>query len=214
MTLFDMDPDPGIKVKRIMELQNDLALALAAPTVRIQAPVPGRPVVGIEIPNTISTTVTIREMLESEGSMPSTARCASPWARVLAAKSVSIDLAAMPHLLIAGATGSGKSVMLNVLISSLLFQNTPDDVRLLMIDPKMVELTIYNGDAPPLQPRGHGDGQGSGRAAVDDARDGASVTRFSAMLRYATWLDTTSSWLSKGRRSSPTSWWSSMSWPT
>ncbi len=145
VTLFDVEPDPGVKVKRITELQNDLALALAAPTVRIQAPVPGRPVVGIEIPNTISTTVTVRELLESEAYH----RIDSPL-RVAVGKGVGgecvcIDLATLPHLLIAGATGSGKSVALNVIISSLLYQNCPEDVRLLMIDPKMVELTIYNG---------------------------------------------------------------------
>src|SRR5579884_1764779 len=145
VTLYDVEPDPGVKVKRITELQNDLALALAAPTIRIQAPVPGRPVVGIEIPNTISTTVTVRELLESEAYH----RIDSPL-RVAVGKGVGgecvcIDLATLPHLLIAGATGSGKSVALNVIISSLLYQNCPEDVRLLMIDPKMVELTIYNG---------------------------------------------------------------------
>jgi DNA segregation ATPase FtsK/SpoIIIE-like protein len=145
VTLFDVDPDPGIKVKRITELQNDLALALAAPTVRIQAPVPGRPVVGIEIPNTVSTTVTIRELLESESFHAIEGPLRVAVGKGVGGEAVSIDLAAMPHLLIAGATGSGKSVMLNVIISSLLFQNTPDDVRMLMVDPKMVELTIYNG---------------------------------------------------------------------
>jgi DNA segregation ATPase FtsK/SpoIIIE-like protein len=145
VTLFDVEPDPGVKVKRITELQNDLALALAAPTVRIQAPVPGRPVVGVEIPNTVSTLVSMREVLESEAYK----RMESPLRVVLgkdvAGESVCIDLAAMPHLLIAGATGSGKSVMLNVIITSLLYQSPPDETRILMIDPKMVELTVYNG---------------------------------------------------------------------
>lgn len=152
VTLFDIDPDPGVKVKRITELQNDLALALAAPTVRIQAPVPGRPVVGIEIPNSISSPVTMREILETDGfhNIDSPLRVAV--GKGVGGEAVSIDLAAMPHLLIAGATGSGKSVMLNVIISSLLMQNTPEDVRLLMIDPKMVELTIYNGIPHLLSP--------------------------------------------------------------
>lgn len=145
VTLFDIEPDPGVKVKRITELQNDLALALAAPTVRIQAPVPGRPVVGIEIPNTISTIVTIREVLESDAFQSMETPLRVVVGKGVGGENVCIDLAAMPHLLIAGATGSGKSVMLNVIISSLLFQNTPDDARLLMIDPKMVELTVYNG---------------------------------------------------------------------
>jgi DNA segregation ATPase FtsK/SpoIIIE-like protein len=152
VTLFDVDPDPGVKVKRIVELQNDLALALAAPSVRIQAPVPGRPVVGIEIPNTITSPVTVREILES----PSFHVIDSPLrvavGKAVGGESVSIDLASMPHLLIAGATGSGKSVMLNVLISSLLMENTPEDVRMLMIDPKMVELAIYNGVPHLLSP--------------------------------------------------------------
>ena len=152
VTLFDVDPDPGVKVKRITELQNDLALALAAPTVRIQAPVPGRPVVGIEIPNTVTTPVVIREILESPNfhAIESPLRVAV--GKGVGGEAVSVDLAAMPHLLIAGATGSGKSVMLNVIISSLLMQNTPDDVRVLMIDPKMVELTIYNGIPHLLSP--------------------------------------------------------------
>src|SRR5579872_602695 len=152
VTLFDVDPDPGVKVKRITELQNDLALALAAPTVRIQAPVPGRPVVGIEIPNTVASPVTIREILETPGfhAIDSPLRVAV--GKGVGGEAVSVDLAAMPHLLIAGATGSGKSVMLNVIISSLLMQNTPEDVRLLMIDPKMVELTIYNGIPHLLSP--------------------------------------------------------------
>lgn len=152
VTLFDVEPEPGVKVKRITELQNDLALALAAPTVRIQAPVPGRPVVGIEIPNTTATTVTIREVLESDAfhSISSPLRVAI--GKGVGGESVIIDLASMPHLLIAGATGSGKSVTLNVIISSLLFQNGPDDVRLLMIDPKMVELTVYNGVPHLLSP--------------------------------------------------------------
>jgi S-DNA-T family DNA segregation ATPase FtsK/SpoIIIE len=152
VTQFDIQPDRGVKVKSITSLHNDLALALAAPTIRIQAPVPGKPVVGIEIPNTAAQIVTLRELLEDEkyGSIHSPLK-------VVLGKDVSggpavIDLAKMPHLLIAGATGSGKSVCVNALITCLLYANTPEQVRLMMIDPKMVELTVYNGVPHLLSP--------------------------------------------------------------
>ena len=152
VTQFDVQPDRGVKVKSIVALQNDLALALAAPTIRIQAPVPGKPVVGIEIPNTSASMVTLRDLLENEAyhSMQSPLK-------VVLGKDVTgnpgiIDLAKMPHLLIAGATGSGKSVCVNAIISCLLYNNTPDDVRLMMVDPKMVELTVYNGVPHLLSP--------------------------------------------------------------
>ena len=144
VTLFDVEPDPGVKVKRITELQNDLALALAAPTIRIQAPVPGRPVVGIEIPNSTSTVVSMREVLESDAYHAISSPLRVAMGKDVSGGAVCIDLAKMPHLLVAGATGSGKSSLINVIISGLLFQNTPEDVRLIMIDPKMVELSVYN----------------------------------------------------------------------
>lgn len=152
VTQFDIEPDRGVKVRRITELQNDLALALAAPTIRIQAPVPGKPVVGIEIPNTAATMVTFRELIEAENyqSMESPLRVAL--GKDVAGNTSIIDLAKMPHLLIAGATGSGKSVCVNAIISCLLYNNTPDQVRLMMVDPKMVELTVYNGVPHLLSP--------------------------------------------------------------
>jgi len=145
VTQFDIQPDRGVKVRRITELQNDLALALAAPTIRIQAPVPGKPVVGIEIPNTSTTIVSLRELLESEPFVQSEVPLKVALGKDVAGKPWVIDLAKMPHLLIAGATGSGKSACVNAIISCLLYHNRPEDVRLLMIDPKMVELTVYNG---------------------------------------------------------------------
>lgn len=145
VTQFDIQPDRGVKVRRITELQNDLALALAAPTIRIQAPVPGKPVVGIEIPNTSATVVTLRELLETEAYRSFDAPLRVALGKDVAGQPKVIDLAKMPHLLIAGATGSGKSACINALISCLLYNNTPDEVRLLMIDPKVVELTVYNG---------------------------------------------------------------------
>jgi S-DNA-T family DNA segregation ATPase FtsK/SpoIIIE len=152
VTQFDVQPDRGVKVKSIVALQNDLALALAAPTIRIQAPVPGKPVVGIEIPNTSASMVTLRDLLESDAY-----RSMKSPLKVVLGKDVTgnpgvIDLAKMPHLLIAGATGSGKSVCVNAIISCLLYNNTPDEVRLMMVDPKMVELTVYNGVPHLLSP--------------------------------------------------------------
>jgi DNA segregation ATPase FtsK/SpoIIIE, S-DNA-T family len=152
VTQFDIEPDRGVKVRKITELQNDLALALAAPSIRIQAPVPGKPVVGIEIPNSSATTVTLRELLESEVYRRMEAPLRVVLGKDVAGKTAVIDLAKLPHLLIAGATGSGKSVCVNAIISCLLYQNTPDQVRLVMVDPKMVELTVYNGVPHLLAP--------------------------------------------------------------
>ena len=142
------------RVSRIMALQNDLALVLEAKAIRMEAPVPGRPYVGVEIPNKNSRLVTLREILESKEY--ASARAKSKLAVALGkdvAGAVRVgDLARMPHLLIAGATGAGKSVSINAFIGSILMQATPEDVRLLMIDPKMVELNMYNGIPHLLAP--------------------------------------------------------------
>ncbi len=142
------------RVSRIMALQNDLALVLEAKTIRMEAPVPGRPYIGVEIPNKNSRLVTLREVLESKEYQAAKAK--SKLAIALGkdvAGAVRVgDLARMPHLLIAGATGAGKSVAINAIIASILSQATPDDVRLLMIDPKMVELNMYNGIPQLLSP--------------------------------------------------------------
>ncbi|TAK25584.1 MAG: DNA translocase FtsK [Chloroflexota bacterium] len=140
-----------IKVSEIVALQNDLALALAAPSIRIEAPVPGRQLVGIEVPNSTSTVVGLRDLLESEKfqRFSGRARLAVALGQDVSSETVCADLARMPHLLIAGATGSGKSVCVNSIIASLLLQFTPDELRLLMVDPKRVELTGYN-DIPHL----------------------------------------------------------------
>ncbi len=142
---FGLRPAPGITVQRIKRLQDDLMLALAAPSLRVETPVPGRPVVGIEIPNSGISVVGLREVLESK-----------PFARDKGTLKIALgrdvegnprlgDLAKMPHLLIAGQTGSGKSVCINTIVASLLYQGTPDTLQLLMIDPKMVELVEYEG---------------------------------------------------------------------
>jgi len=142
------------RVSRIMALQNDLALVLEAKSIRMEAPVPGRPYVGVEIPNKNSRLVTLREVLESKEYQA--AKVKSKLAIALGkdvAGAVRVgDLTRMPHLLIAGATGSGKSVAINAMIASILMQATPDDVRMLMIDPKMVELNMYNGIPHLLSP--------------------------------------------------------------
>jgi S-DNA-T family DNA segregation ATPase FtsK/SpoIIIE len=137
-------------VRRITELQNDLALALAAAAIRIEAPVPGMARVGIEIPNASIATVGLRETLESSGFSKSTAKLPLPLGRDVNGRYIVGDLAKMPHLLIAGATGSGKSVCINSIIATFLLTKSPDDLRMIMIDPKMVELAGYEG-VPHLQ---------------------------------------------------------------
>jgi S-DNA-T family DNA segregation ATPase FtsK/SpoIIIE len=136
-----------VKVSRITALANDLALALAAKTIRIEAPVPGRSLVGIEVPNAETAIVALRDVLESENfiKVGKKTRLAFALGQDVSGQPVAADLAQMPHLLIAGTTGSGKSVCVNAIISCLLARNTPDDLRLLMVDPKRVELTTYNG---------------------------------------------------------------------
>src|SRR3989442_428432 len=142
------------RVSRIMALQNDLALVLEAKSIRMEAPVPGRPYVGVEIPNKNSRLVTLREVLESKEyhAAKAKSRLAIALGKDVAGAVRVGDLARMPHLLIAGATGSGKSVAINAIIASILTQATPDDVRVLMVDPKMVELTMYNGIPHLLAP--------------------------------------------------------------
>ena len=152
VTQFALEPGLGIKVRRITELQNDLALALAAPSIRIEAPIPGLARVGLEIPNEQIATVGLRETLESTGFTRSKAKLPIPLGRDVNGRYVVGDLTRMPHLLIAGATGSGKSVCLNGIISTFLLTRTPDDLKLLMIDPKMVELTPFDGIPHLLRP--------------------------------------------------------------
>jgi S-DNA-T family DNA segregation ATPase FtsK/SpoIIIE len=134
-----------VRVNRIVSLADDLALALAAPAVRIEAPVPGRPYVGIEVPNTVKTLVALRGILEGETMRPEKGKLLLALGRDTAGAAVVIDLTRAPHLLIAGATGSGKSVCINTIITSLLMQHGPESLRFVMVDPKMVELPGYNG---------------------------------------------------------------------
>lgn len=143
VTLFALEPGRGVKVSKITALQNDLALALAAPSIRIEAPVPGMARVGIEIPNADVSTVGIRDIVDSAEMRASTAKLPMPLGRDVNGWPVIADLARMPHLLIAGATGSGKSVCINTIIATFLLTRTPDDLQMLLIDPKKVELVGY-----------------------------------------------------------------------
>jgi S-DNA-T family DNA segregation ATPase FtsK/SpoIIIE len=144
VTQFEVAPAPGVKVGRIAALADDLALAMRAQSIRIVAPIPGKAAVGVEVPNPTARIVTLRELLDS----PEWDHARSPLpvalGRDLEGKPIVADLAKMPHLLIAGATGSGKSVCINTVITSLVYRYTPTDLRMLMIDPKMVELSAYN----------------------------------------------------------------------
>ncbi|NLM39717.1 MAG: DNA translocase FtsK [Firmicutes bacterium] len=145
VTRYELQPSPGIKVSRITALADDLALALAAADVRIEAPVPGKPVVGIEVPNREVETVYFREVLEDPAFSEHPSKVALALGKDISGQTVIADLKKWLHLLVAGATGSGKSVCLNCIIASILFRAQPDEVKLMMIDPKRVELAVYDG---------------------------------------------------------------------
>lgn len=145
ITRYELQPSPGVKVSKIVNLADDIALALAAAHVRIEAPIPGKAAVGIEVPNSEITTVSLKEILEDPSFQNATSKLTFALGKDIAGKPIVADLAKMPHLLIAGSTGSGKSVCMNALIASILFNTHPDEVKLMMIDPKMVELSNYNG---------------------------------------------------------------------
>ena len=145
ITMYEFAPAAGVKVNKILSLQDDLALVMEAVSVRVVAPIPGKAVVGIEIPHKRRETVCLRDLLDSEEFHTSTSKLSLALGKDILGRPVVTDLALIPHLLIAGATGSGKSVGLNSLICSLLFRATPADVRLIMIDPKMLEFSVYDG---------------------------------------------------------------------
>ncbi|HCW52340.1 MAG TPA: cell division protein FtsK, partial [Clostridium sp.] len=145
VTRFELQPSPGVKVSKIVNLSDDIALGLAASGIRIEAPIPGKAAVGIEVPNSKQTAVFLREVLESDEFIESKKKLAFALGKDISGKCVVGDLSKMPHTLIAGATGSGKSVCINSLIISLLYKYNPDEVKLLMVDPKVVELNVYNG---------------------------------------------------------------------
>jgi S-DNA-T family DNA segregation ATPase FtsK/SpoIIIE len=152
VTQFTLQPSEGIKISKIGALKDDLALALAAPSLRIEAPIPGKSLVGIEMPNAKRTIVHLREILESPQFVQSESSLTLPLGRDVSGDAVVAELDAMPHLLLAGATGSGKSVCMNTFLSSLLFQNAPHELKLILIDPKRVELMPYDGIPHLLTP--------------------------------------------------------------
>ncbi len=145
ITRYELQPSPGVKVSRIVSLSDDIALNLAAQQVRIVAPIPGKAAVGIEVPNKSISMVALREVLESDEIQDAESKLAFSLGKDISGNPIVADLAKMPHLLVAGSTGSGKSVCINTIISSILFRARPDEVKFLMIDPKVVELNIYNG---------------------------------------------------------------------
>lgn len=152
VTKYELQPDIGVKVSRITSLSDDLALALAAKDIRIEAPIPGKAAIGIEVPNQEVAPVCLREVLEAEPVKQDDSRLLVALGRSISGETVGISLNKMPHLLVAGSTGSGKSVCINGMIVSLLMRTRPDEVRLMMIDPKMVELNVYNGVPHLLTP--------------------------------------------------------------
>ena len=149
---YTLQPYEGVKLTKITALKNDIALALAAKSIRIEAPIPGKSLVGIEVPNEKRMVVRLKELLESEEFNSVKSKLTLAVGRDVSGSPVVDDLAAMPHLLIAGATGSGKSVGMNTFLLSLLYQNSPEDLKFIMIDPKRVELTPYNGIPHLLTP--------------------------------------------------------------
>ncbi|MEO5589774.1 MAG: DNA translocase FtsK, partial [Gemmatimonadaceae bacterium] len=164
-----IEPGPGVKVRQFATLANDLALAMRAQSIRIVAPIPGKGAVGVEVPNPRSEMVAFREMIESREYRDIRAALPIALGKDLEGRAVIADLAKMPHLLIAGATGSGKSVCVNTLITSLIYRHTPQTLRFLMVDPKMVELSVYNV-LPHLRHK-----------VVTDNRDAASVLKWAVM---------------------------------
>jgi DNA segregation ATPase FtsK/SpoIIIE, S-DNA-T family len=152
VTMYEFEPAPGVKVARIVNLDNDLALALKATSLRIVAPLPGKSVVGIEVPNPHRETVSLKEIVTSEAFARSRSKLTLALGKDIFGKPVTADLRAMPHVLVAGATGAGKSVSLNTMLLSVLFLARPDEVKLLLVDPKMLEMQLYDGIPHLLRP--------------------------------------------------------------
>lgn len=145
VTRYELKPELGVKVSRIVSLADDIKLSLAAADIRIEAPIPGKSAIGIEVPNKEAGSVFLRELIETDTFKNTSSKIAFAAGKDIAGKTIVADIARMPHLLIAGATGSGKSVCINTIIMSILYKAHPDEVKLIMVDPKVVELSIYNG---------------------------------------------------------------------
>ncbi|MBP2654944.1 MAG: translocase FtsK [Firmicutes bacterium] len=176
VTRYELEPAPGVKVSRIVNLSDDIALNMAAPGVRIEAPIPGKAAVGIEVPNKEVGSVPLRDVLESAEFQQAASRLSVALGKDISGQAIVADLSKMPHLLVAGATGSGKSVCINTLIVSILFKARPDEVKFMLIDPKVVELSNYNGVPHLLTP------------VVTDCKKAASSLRWAVQemeRRYA-----------------------------
>lgn len=145
VTRYELQPEQGIKVSRILSLTDDIKLNLAATDIRIEAPIPGKAAIGIEVPNKENTAVGLRELLETKEFQEFSSKLAFAVGKDIGGKTVVSDIAKMPHMLIAGSTGSGKSVCINTLIMSILYKADPSEVKLILVDPKVVELSVYNG---------------------------------------------------------------------
>ncbi|WP_337926673.1 DNA translocase FtsK [Paenibacillus caui] len=152
VTRYEIQPDIGVKVSRIVNLTDDIALALAAKDIRMEAPIPGKSAIGIEVPNNEVSVVTMREVMETPTFQEAESKLTIAFGRDISGQTIIGNLAKMPHLLVAGATGSGKSVCINGIITSILFKAKPDEVKFMMVDPKMVELNVYNGIPHLLTP--------------------------------------------------------------
>lgn len=152
VTRYELQPEQGVKVSKIVSLADDIKLNLAAADIRIEAPIPGKAAIGIEVPNKEAGSVCLRELLEDAAFTGNSSKIAFAAGKDIAGKPIVADIAKMPHLLIAGATGSGKSVCINTIIMSILYKARPDEVKLIMVDPKVVELSVYNGIPHLLAP--------------------------------------------------------------
>lgn len=181
VTRYELEPARGVKVSKIVNLTDDIALNLAATGIRMEAPIPGKAAIGIEIPNKSVSSVNLRDVLDCDEFMKARSGIPVGLGKDIAGKSVITDLSKMPHLLVAGSTGSGKSVCINTLISSILFSRKPDEVKMILIDPKMVELSNYNGVPHLMAP------------VVTDMKKAASVLRWAVRemeSRYRTFAET------------------------
>ncbi len=181
VTRYELEPQAGIRVNKIVNLSDDIALTLAAPRVRIEAPIPGKSAVGIEVPNKNIATVHIHQVLSSKEFKEHKSPIAIGLGKDLSGQNLMCDLRKMPHILIAGATGSGKSVCINAILASIIYRSSPKDVRLILVDPKMVELNMYNGIPHLLIP------------VVTDPKQAASALNWAVnemMERYQKFADT------------------------
>ena len=178
ITRYEVYPAKGVRVDKIVSLERDLARATRAERINILAPIPGKDTVGIELANSRKVKVTLRELMQSTDWTETKAKLPIALGKDVYGKTIIADLAQMPHLLVAGTTGSGKSVCINALIASMLYRFTPEELRFIMIDPKVVEMQVYN-DLPHLDHPGRDRSEeGPARVAARDYRDGKSLQDF------------------------------------